>query len=271
MCHFLTEAGYDVIPRVRSDSSACLWIVRRTGTGRLKHLEIRHMWKQEELQIGEFFQKAVSTDDNVADLLTKHLAAARVEELLPKLGVRCLITRVEADHFDARADHVARVRIEHEVMLLVVECVVVVLALVVLAAAGAYCWWRWCCRDTATRVPRVFGEVRRCQPECHRDRVGVFSQAKADAILRDKLRVAFWRRVLPTRRGLKEDLIKRLLRVLPGLALTDGAGAIGWIVEACKKKSVHNDGRGAISDVRRWDETFEEPGCESRCEARVAL
>ena len=141
-CHFLTEAGYEVSPRVWSDSSACLWIVRRTGTGRLKHLEIRHMWKQEWRQTGEFLQRAVSTGDNVADLLTKHLAAARVEELLPKLGVRCLITRVEADHFDARADHVATVRIEHEVMLLVVECVVVVLALVVLAAAGPYCWWR---------------------------------------------------------------------------------------------------------------------------------
>ena len=74
---------------------------------------------------------------------------------------------------------------------------------------------------------------------------------------------------------MKEDLIKRLLRgrgaqalteeapVAPlfvkrrlgsrpgGLDLTDDAGAIGWIVEACKEKSVHHDGRGAISDVRR--------------------
>ena len=114
-CHFLTEAGYKVVPRVWSD---CRGIVRRTGSGRLRHLEIRHMWTQERLQKGEFLLKAVPTNDNVADLMTKHLAAARVEELLAKLGVRpCtrglvvayLITKVEANDFDARAVHVATV------------------------------------------------------------------------------------------------------------------------------------------------------------------
>ena len=84
------------------------------------------------------------------------------------------------------------------------------------------------------------------------------------ATLRDKFRFALWRRGLPTR-GLKEDLIKRLFRGhgaqslteeaaaallfvrrrlgsrLGGLALTDDAGAIGWIVETCKEESVHND------------------------------
>ena len=36
-----------------------------------------------------------------------------------------------------------------------------------------------------------------------------------------------------------------------GLALTNDAGAVEWTVEACMEKSVHNGGRGAISDVRR--------------------
>ena len=62
-----------------------------------------------------------------------------------------LITRVWANHSDARADHVATVSLAHEVVLLVVECVVLVLELVVLAAAVACCCWHWCCRDTATR------------------------------------------------------------------------------------------------------------------------
>ena len=67
--------------------------------------------------------------------MTKHLAAARVEELLSKLGARqcttrlvvaSLITIVEANHFAVRADHVATVSFAHEVTLLVVECVVLV-------------------------------------------------------------------------------------------------------------------------------------------------
>ena len=57
--HFLSEAVYQVIPRVWSDSSACRGIVRRTGTGKLRHLEIGHMWARERLQKGEFLLKAV--------------------------------------------------------------------------------------------------------------------------------------------------------------------------------------------------------------------
>ena len=67
-----------------------------------------------------------------------------------------LITKVGANHFDARADHVAAVSLAHEVMLPVVGCVVLVLVLVALAVAGACCCWHRCCRDTATsRVPGV--------------------------------------------------------------------------------------------------------------------
>ena len=83
---------------------------------------------------------------------------------LSKLGVRrctrelvvaSLISTVEANHFDARADHVATVSLAHEVMLLVVGCTVLVLALVVLTAACC------CCRDCHSRVPGVFTEGRR--------------------------------------------------------------------------------------------------------------
>ena len=43
-------------------------------------------------------------------------------------------------------------------------------------------------------------------------------------------------------------------------AWTDDAGAIGSIVEACKEKSVHNSGRGAISEVRRWSTSLSDLG-----------
>ena len=129
------------------------------------------MWAQERLQKGEFMLKAIPTENNVADLMTKHLAAARIEELLTKLGVRrcarelvvaSLFTKVEANRFDARADHAAAVNLEHEDMLPIVECVVLVLVLVMLAVAGACCCWFRCGHDTATRerqesLPRCEG------------------------------------------------------------------------------------------------------------------
>ena len=79
------------------------------------------MWTPERQKEG-FLLKSVPTDENVADLMTKHLAAAPVEELLLKLGVRrctkwlvvaSLIARVEANHFDARTGHVATVSLAH--------------------------------------------------------------------------------------------------------------------------------------------------------------
>ena len=175
------------------------------------------MWTQERLQKGEFLLKAVPPNDNEADLMTKHLAAARVEELLAKLGVRrctrglvvaSLIAKVEANDFDARAVHVATVSLAHEAMLLIVGCVVLVLALVALAGAGADCWWHRCCRDTATREYRGCSARRRLM----------------QATLRDEIRVVSWRRGLSTR-GLKKDLIKRLLHENGAQALTEEAAA----------------------------------------------
>ena len=46
------------------------------------------MWAQERLQNEEFLSKSVRTDDNVADVMAKHSAAARTEELLSELRVR---------------------------------------------------------------------------------------------------------------------------------------------------------------------------------------
>ena len=231
----------------------------------------------------EFLLKAVPTNDNVADL-------TRVEELLAKLGVRrcasglVVASLIEANDFDARAVHVATVSLAHEVMLLIVGCVVLVLVLVALAGAGADCWWHRCCRGTATREYRVCSARRRLM----------------QATLRDEIRVVSWRCGLSTR-GVKEDLIKRLLhengaqalteeaaaalllvrRRLgskpDGFALTDDAGAIRWIVKVCREKSVHDNGCEAISGWRRRRARRSvtatvrgTAGCEPRFEAGVA-
>ena len=67
-CHFLTEVSHEVISRVWSDISACPGIVPGQGTGRLRHLEIRHMSTQERRQKGEYRLKSVRPEENVADL-----------------------------------------------------------------------------------------------------------------------------------------------------------------------------------------------------------
>ena len=55
----------------------------------------------------------------------------------PGLVVAPLIASVEINHHDGRTDHVATVGLAHVVMLLDARCVVLLLDLVVLGAAGA--------------------------------------------------------------------------------------------------------------------------------------
>ena len=80
-------------------------------------------------------------------------------------------------------------------------------------------------------------------------------------------------------------LVRRRLGSKPdGFALTDDAGAIRWIVKACREKSVHDDGCEAISGWRRRSTRRNDlgrgvrvtatvrgtAGCEPRFEAGVA-
>ena len=234
-CHFLSEAGYRVIPRVWCDSSACRGIVRRTGTGKLRHLEIRYMWAQERLQKGEFLLKAIPTENNVADLMTKHLAAVRIEELLTKLGVRrcarglvvaSLFTKVEANHFDVRTDHVVAANREREDVLLFVGCVILALVLVMLAVAGVCrCWFR-CCHDTATRERQ---ESLLSYDSDNETAVVTNPGSSAgrrlrEATLRVQPYVVSLRRGLLTRE-LKEDLNKRLMQEHGAQGLVEEAAA----------------------------------------------
>ena len=238
-CHFLTEAVYHVVPRVWSDSSAWRGIVRGQGAGRLRHLQIRHMWTQERLQIGALLLVSVRTDENVA---------SRVEELLSELGVRrcarslvvaSLITTVGANHFD----HMVAIGVPGR------GCCGSSSRVGCARSCWAYCCWRWCCRDTTTRECQASLPKRGGISE---HAVAIESECSArrrliEAVLRDELRIALRRRGLPARgaegrldqetvggRGalaLTEEAAVALLFVrrrlgsrLGGLALTDDAG-----------------------------------------------
>jgi ribonuclease HI len=70
------------------DSTACMAIVSRQGLGRLRHIQVRHLWLQNLVQSKEVLISKVGTDDNPADLLTKQLLPAKVEFHRELLGLR---------------------------------------------------------------------------------------------------------------------------------------------------------------------------------------
>ena len=125
--------------------------------------------------------KSVGTDENVADLMTKHLAEARVEEPLSKLGCATVCEGAcgRTLNYESRGQPLSRAhrpRVD-EVMLLVVGRVVLVLALVELAGALAV--------GVGVVVTPPLEECQGSllehegvQRESQRDPIGVFSQTQ---------------------------------------------------------------------------------------------
>ena len=72
---------------VRTDSSSAKAIMQRLGPGRrAKHLEVKTMWVQRLNKIGLVSLNKLGTLENVADLLTKHVPRAVLDNLAGMMG-----------------------------------------------------------------------------------------------------------------------------------------------------------------------------------------
>ena len=67
----LADPGVEVQAAVHTDASAAIGIVRRSGFGKLRYLNMRYLWLQDQVAAGKGWS-------NPADLVTKHLAQAAV-------------------------------------------------------------------------------------------------------------------------------------------------------------------------------------------------
>ena len=62
------------------DSSAALAIANRQGLSKLKHIRLGELWIQEKIRDKELTVQKVAGESNIADLFTKHLVEAKVEQ-----------------------------------------------------------------------------------------------------------------------------------------------------------------------------------------------
>jgi len=85
----LAEIGEnDVKVRLLCDSSSAILLMNKVGPGRLRHVETRKLWLQQEVESKRITIDHVPGVDNVADILTKPLAGARHRTLSWLLGLR---------------------------------------------------------------------------------------------------------------------------------------------------------------------------------------
>ena len=71
-----------------TDSSAAKSFVSRRGLGRMRHLELRHLWLQREVGLGSVVVAKVAGEDNPADAMTKFLGHRDLQARLARLGLQ---------------------------------------------------------------------------------------------------------------------------------------------------------------------------------------
>ena len=96
---YLKDLGKQKEVTLYLDASAALALTQRTGLGKAKHIEVQHLWLQQAVRSGRLKCGKVHTNENPADLGTKHLSADRVTYLVDLMGCKF----IGADH-----DHRAR-------------------------------------------------------------------------------------------------------------------------------------------------------------------
>ena len=92
VCKFLfgdqkDENSGEVKVKLHVDSSEAMGTIQRAGFGRMKHLQIRHLFLQDLLQMKVFSLHKVSTKMNPADLGTKKLGLERRKDLGRLIGI----------------------------------------------------------------------------------------------------------------------------------------------------------------------------------------
>lgn len=88
MKHVLEQQGYVIEVVIKSDASAAIGMLTRLGTGKkVRHLEVQHLWLQQVSRQKLVRCEEISTHENRADILTKHLARDLLDRFLCSLNI----------------------------------------------------------------------------------------------------------------------------------------------------------------------------------------
>ena len=100
MQYNLEFCGMGLLPIVlHTDADVARAFCHKRGVGRMKHLDVRHCWLQEELEKGNFKVKRVDRKFNASDMLTHSPSAEELRKFLPMIG--CHTMTVNRENYNA--------------------------------------------------------------------------------------------------------------------------------------------------------------------------
>ena len=86
--NMLRNLGVEMKIKINTDASVAKSIAMRRGAGKIRHIEVNQLWVQEKVAQRLIEIRKVSTNDNRADLLTKHLDREKLDHHLGQLHFR---------------------------------------------------------------------------------------------------------------------------------------------------------------------------------------
>ena len=81
------EMGMEENLEIKTDASAAVGVVQRQGAGKVKHLEVKQLWVQEQESLKNLVMTKIPRELNWSDLFTHHWTAAQGEKMLSGMGL----------------------------------------------------------------------------------------------------------------------------------------------------------------------------------------
>lgn len=108
------NSGEELSVELNTDSTAAMGIAYRLGLGRVRHAQTQQLWVQQKILNKEIELKKVLACENVADLMTKHVAADLAEYLMegmeyyfvegrPSIAPRTMKSATKAEEYQKSA------------------------------------------------------------------------------------------------------------------------------------------------------------------------
>ena len=80
------DFGREVSAELWIDAKATIGMISRSGLGKLRHVDVGHLWIQEAVKSKRIGLQKVLGTENVADLMTKYLDKTTIDRHLGKMG-----------------------------------------------------------------------------------------------------------------------------------------------------------------------------------------